>query len=57
LSHQSLPLGRQRGRRSWIARYVEQVRDRLASDPKESTLFLAVDGTPLDPDSLTEEAA
>lgn len=38
----------------WIARYVQHARDRLCIDPKESTLFLTVDGTPLDPDSLTE---
>lgn len=38
----------------WIARYVEQARDQLAIDPKERTLFLTVDGKPIDPDSLTE---
>lgn len=39
---------------SWIARYVEHSRDQLAIDPKEATLFLTIDGTPLNPDSLTE---
>lgn len=38
----------------WIARYVEQARDRLAIDPKERTLFLTNDGKPINPDSLTE---
>ena len=38
----------------WIARYVEQARDQLAIDPKERTLFLTIDGKPIDPDSLTE---
>ncbi|MEZ6154101.1 MAG: site-specific tyrosine recombinase XerC [Pirellulaceae bacterium] len=39
---------------TWIARYVEHARDQLAIDPKEATLFLTIDGTPLNPDSLTE---
>jgi integrase/recombinase XerD len=38
----------------WIARYVEQARDRLALDPKERTLFLTLLGAPINPDSLTE---
>ena len=38
----------------WIARYVEHARDQLAIDPKERALFLTVDGTPIEPDSLTE---
>ncbi|MEZ6137038.1 MAG: site-specific tyrosine recombinase XerC [Pirellulaceae bacterium] len=39
---------------SWVARYVEHARDQLAIDPKEATLFLTIDGTPINPDSLTE---
>ena len=39
---------------TWIARYVEHARDLLAIDPKERTLFLTVDGTPIEPDTLTE---
>ena len=39
---------------TWIARYVEHARDQLAIDPKERTLFLTVDGTPIEPDTLTE---
>jgi integrase/recombinase XerD len=38
----------------WIARYVETARDSLRLDPKESTLFLTRNGTPIHPDSLTE---
>jgi integrase/recombinase XerD len=40
----------------WIARYVENVRDKLLLDKKEPTLFLTKDGTPMNPDSLTEYA-
>ena len=39
---------------TWIARYVEHARDQHCLDAKESTLFLTIDGTPLNPDSLTE---
>lgn len=39
---------------TWIARYVEHARDALAIDPKERTLFLTVDGEPIEPDTLTE---
>jgi len=38
----------------WIARYVEQARDRLLLDAKERTLFVTNQGEPLNPDSLTE---
>ncbi|MCO8124100.1 site-specific tyrosine recombinase XerC [Stieleria sp. TO1_6] len=40
----------------WIARYVENARDKLLLDQKEPTLFLTRDGKPLNPDSLTEYA-
>ena len=39
---------------TWIARYVEHARDQLAIDPKERMLFLTIDGTPIEPDTLTE---
>ncbi|MCC7338364.1 MAG: hypothetical protein IT422_24990 [Pirellulaceae bacterium] len=39
---------------TWIARYVEHAREQLAHDPKETTLFLTIDSTPLNPDSVTE---
>jgi len=38
----------------WIARYVEQARDRLLLDEKEQTLFVTNHGEPLNPDTLTE---
>ena len=38
----------------WIARYLATARGQLAIDPKEQTLFLTIDGTPINPDSLTE---
>jgi len=38
----------------WIARYVENARDKLVMNGKEATLFLTKDGNPLNPDSLTE---
>jgi len=38
----------------WIARYVEQARDRLLLDETERTLFVTNQGEPLNPDSLTE---
>ena len=37
----------------WIARYVEQAREKLCIDPNEQTLFLTNEGKPLQPDSLT----
>ncbi len=40
----------------WIARYVEQARDKLLLDEKERTLFVSNQGEPLNPDSLTEYA-
>lgn len=40
----------------WIARYVEHARDQLQLDGKEPTLFLAGDGKPINPDTLTEYA-
>ncbi len=40
----------------WIARYVEQARDKLLLDEKERTLFVTNQGEPLNPDSLTEYA-
>lgn len=40
----------------WIARYVEQARDRLLLDAKERTLFVTNVGEPIHPDSLTEYA-
>jgi integrase/recombinase XerD len=40
----------------WIARYVENAREKLLLDQKEPTLFLTKDGKPLNPDSLTEYA-
>ena len=42
---------------TWIARYVEQAREKLCVDPNEQTLFLTVEGKPLQPDSLTEYAS
>jgi integrase/recombinase XerD len=39
---------------TWIAHYLATARGQLAMDPKEQTLFLTVDGTPINPDSLTE---
>jgi integrase/recombinase XerD len=39
---------------TWVARYVEHARDKLCIDPKEQTLFVTIDGTPINPDSLTE---
>jgi integrase/recombinase XerD len=41
---------------AWIARYVEQAREQFCLDASELTLFLTVDGKPLQPDSLTEYA-
>ena len=38
----------------WIARYVEQSRDKLLLDKKERTLFVTNHGEPLNPDTLTE---
>ena len=38
----------------WIARYVEQSRDKLLLDEKERTLFVTNVGEPINPDSLTE---
>ena len=38
----------------WIARYVEQARDKLLLDEKERTLFVTNVGEPINPDSLTE---
>lgn len=38
----------------WIARYVDQARDKLLLDDKERTLFVTNQGEPLNPDSLTE---
>ena len=40
----------------WIARYVEQSRDKLLLDEKERTLFVTNQGEPINPDSLTEYA-
>ena len=40
----------------WIARYVEQARDKLLLDEKERTLFVTNQGEPINPDSLTEYA-
>ncbi len=40
----------------WIARYVENAREKLLLDQKEPTLFLTKDGKPINPDSLTEYA-
>ena len=40
----------------WIARYVENGREKLLLDPKEATLFITKDGKPMNPDSLTELA-
>jgi integrase/recombinase XerD len=42
---------------AWIARYVDQAREKLCVDPNEQTLFLTVEGKPLHPDSLTEYAS
>ena len=42
---------------AWIARYVDQAREKLCVDPNEQTLFLTVEGKPLQPDSLTEYAS
>ena len=39
---------------TWIARYLQHARNLLCIDPKEQTLFLTIDGTPISPDSLTE---
>ena len=41
----------------WIARYVEHARSQLCINANEQTLFLSVDGNPLQPDSLTEYAS
>jgi integrase/recombinase XerD len=38
----------------WIARYVEQARDKLLLDEQERTLFVTNVGEPINPDSLTE---
>ncbi len=40
----------------WIARYVENGRDKLLLGGTEATLFLTADGNPIQPDSLTEYA-
>ena len=40
----------------WLERYAQQARPQLAIAANERTLFLTVDGQPLDPDSLTEYA-
>ena len=38
----------------WIARYVENARDKLLLDPKEPMLFVTIHGERMNPDSLTE---
>jgi integrase/recombinase XerD len=49
-----VPLGERA--RSWVARYLAEVRPALASEPDDGTLFLTADGTAFSPDRLTQIA-
>ena len=49
-----VPLGERA--RSWVARYLAEVRPAFASEPDDGTLFLTADGTAFSPDRLTQIA-